>query len=208
MTTHATLLTTLALIALALPARADEAIATSAAANSPRFVPTLSLETGQYAEELRLDLGERTEREQRALWSSRLALGLGYPIPIDGLGFGQLRGQSSVGVGLVYELGHWPVHLRQELLLALPLTAGLAAVGGLGTGVQLNTSAWARSYWEFTTPIGLRAGPVEVLYLPAALIGLGAETEEVFGGERRHGVANGLAPLNIVARVRFERLGW
>lgn len=173
------------------------------------FVPTLAVETGTYREELRVDIGGTTLAETRSLWVSRVTLGLQYGLPDSWLDAGRLRATTSIGIGLVFALGQWPLHVRQEAVYVRPVTGWLSLAAGLGVGSQINVSRLRRSYLEVGLPVGVVvADLVELTYYPMLTIGTAAEKRPVFGGTRSHSVHTGVAPLNLIARVRFNRLGF
>ena len=172
------------------------------------FTPTISTQSGIIAERLGVDAGGAHASETRSLWVTRLALGVEYAVP-GGPIAGHLRATTSLGVGVVYALGQWPLQLRQEVTWVRPVTSWLAVEVGLGTGVHLNVSDLHRSYWDVGVPIGLEvAGTVELVYYPALMVALGSRREPVFGGEKTHGMATGLAPVELGLRLRLERLGF
>jgi len=192
---------TFALILAATSARAQ-------GTSRPTFTPTISTQSGLVAERLSVDAGGAHEAEVRNLWVTRLALGLEYAIPGGPLGE-HLRGTTSLGVGVVYALGQWPLQLRQEVAWVGPVTSWLAIQVGVSTGVHLNLSDTHRSYWDVGVPIGVEvAGTVELVYYPALTVALGSRREPVFGGVKTHGMATGLAPLEFGLRLRLERLGF
>jgi len=174
-----------------------------------RFVPTLGLETGMYRERLTIDLDEAQLSETRSLWVTRLAFGLSYPLGAARPGAVKVRGQSSLGFGLVYEAGQWPLHTRQEELVQFTVLPWLAPQIGLGTGFQLNLTDPSLSYWEVGLPVGVSiTRHLELIYYPMLTVGIGAEERPVFGGTRTHGVATGFAPFNLMLRVRFGGLAF
>jgi hypothetical protein len=195
--------------ALATSFLASTAIAEEPAVPDDTFVPTLAVETGTYREELRVDIGDTTLAETRSLWVSRVTVGLQYGLPDSWPGAGRLRATTSIGIGLVYALGQWPLHFRQEAVYVRPVTGWLSLAAGLGVGSQINVSRLRRSYLEVGLPVGVVvADLVELTYYPMLTIGIAAEKRPVFGGTRSHSVHTGVAPLNFIARVRFNRLGF
>lgn len=197
------------LATLAGPVGNSAALAEGDAAGERTIVPTLALETEQYSEVSRLALATAEQSEARSLWVSRLALGLQYDLSRNWLGAGKLKGQTSLGLGIVFALGHWPLHLRQEILFTRRATPSLSLLAGFGTGFQINTFDIHRSHWELGLALGVAiADRVEAIYCPMLTVGMGDKKEQVFGGTRAHGIATELAPLGFVVRARFNGLGF
>ena len=179
------------------------------ASQTKRLVPTLGVETGEYSERLAVELGGGELSDTRSLWVTRIDLGLAYPLTRERPRALSLRGQSSVGIGLVYEVGQWPLHVRQELLVAYPATLWLSLELGLGTGFQLNLTNPSLSYWEVGLPVGVKfANIFELVYYPMLTVALGSDQTPVFGGTKSRGVNTGLAPLNLCARFHFRGLAF
>lgn len=192
---------TLAVLLAATSARAESTTHTS-------FTPTVSTQSGLVSERLSVHGAGVHPSDTRDLWVTRLALGLEYAVPGAPLG-GRLRGTTWLGVGLIYALGQWPLQLRQEVAWVRPVTSWLAALVGVGAGVHLNVSDLHRSYWDVGVPVGVEvAGIVGLVYYPALTVALGSRREPVFGGAKTHGMASGLAPLELGLRLRLERLGF
>jgi hypothetical protein len=206
----------LATISFSVPTRsAAEVVATpsvtkqgSAPAGPPRFVPTLALEAGTTGEALEVALATGELSDTRQHTNSRVALGLAYHL-IDLRGPAiALIGQTSLGVGLRWQTGDWPLHLRQELATRFRLTSWCSIAIGLGTGVEINTGQPAMSYWELGVPLTLRLWFVELQYYPHATLPLSGEERAVFGGTRRQATALAITPLHAVLRFRIEPLGF
>jgi hypothetical protein len=182
--------------------------ARAGAAEPVGLVPTLGTQTGLISERLQVSAGDLSLSETRSLWVTRLALGLEYALP-GAPATEALRGHTSVGVGLVYASGQWPVQVRQEVSWTRPITSWLSVDVGLGTSLHLNPSSFHLSYWDLGAPVALDiAGVVELVYYPALVVALGASREPAFGGEKTHGIATGLALFELGLRVRFGGLGF
>lgn len=174
-----------------------------------RFTPSVAIEAGQYAEEMTVDYGDESQSSSRSLNNTRLALGVAYPLYEDWHGLGALRGQSSLGAGLVYYVGQWPIHARQEVKLHHVLTGWLDLEVGLESGLQLNVSRLSHSYADLGLVIGVDiAGYVELLYLPAFVVGLGSDHQDVFAGTKSQRIDTGFQVLNFALRVHFDGLSW
>lgn len=173
----------------------------------PRFQPTAELEPGQTWERLTVDSAAAHSVEDRWLWTARLGVGLSARLPAVG-GLDHLRSETAVGLGLVFASGHWPVHVRTQLLWDQELGHQVSLVLGLSTGVLLDTGAPHRSAWEAGIPLGLRWRFLDLLYHPAVIVPLGAEESSVFGGLRRSSARPGLSPFGLLLRVRLAALGF
>ena len=200
-----------ALAPSAAPADATEGAAQPAASQGRArgdlsLAPTLGLGVGQTLEAARVEFDDGGAATQaRALTHSRLDLGLSYALLRRGMT--RVRGQSSAGVGLVYAPGDWPVHLRQDFGVELVPKRWFGAFVGLGVGFDINTTRPVYSAFALALPLGLRFGPVELVYRPALSVGLGAEHSEVLGGSQRRSAATGVAPFELLLRVRIPVRG-
>jgi hypothetical protein len=179
-----------ALLGLAAPARAE----------TPEVRPTVEIEAGLAAQRLVVDRGATRVADTRSLWATRMGAGVDVRFPADRLPLGRLRVLGSAGIGVVYATGAWPVHLGGAALWEVEVARRHSLPIGLAARAVLDTSAPARSYAEIALPLGLRYGPVEILYQPALVIPLGTTASGTFGGERRLGAKPGMAPLSLVLR--------
>lgn len=205
----------LAIITATPPSEAKESAITptSASSTAPRparawgdvpLAATLGLSIGSTRETLRLSRDDGASSvDTRALMTSRLDLGLNYIVAGIGGERWRLRGQSSLGVGLVYALGEWPLHLRQDLGLELVPRRwfGLFVYGSVG--FDINTARPPLSAFVLGLPVGLRFGPVELMARPALRVGLGAEEETIAGATQRRSASTGVAPFEVMLRVRI-----
>ncbi len=185
----------------------------SAPSQSPRparaggdhpLAATLGLSVGSTREELRLEAADGTaSRDVRSLTNSRLDLGMNYGVAGIGGDRWRLRGQSSLGVGLIYALGEWPLHLRQDVGIEFVPRRwfGLFAYGSVG--LDLNTARPPLSAFVLGLPVGLRFGPVELMARPALRVGLGEEVSALAGGTQRRSAVTGIAPFEVMLRVRI-----
>jgi hypothetical protein len=174
------------------------------------FVPTVAVEVGTFTEALRVNRGESAlSSETRALWLTRLMLGLRFDLPNTHIGIGSLRGQTSVGLGPIYARGHWPLHLRQEMVWGHAVLSWLSLQVGATIGLHLNLSDIRFSFLEIGPQVGVEvADLVEIAYLPAYAVGLGSRRKNVFGGEVMQEVDTGLKPLSLMLRIRFDGLSF
>lgn len=179
----------------------------SGVARGDDITPTAAVELGQYTEQLSVDLGTVESSDERALWNTRIALGVGYKLETLGRDV-SVRGHSSAGFGLVYAPGDWPFHLRQEVAVVYDVTTWFALSAGLGTGFQVNASTIDRSYWEIGAALGARLGFFELTYYPMATVGLGSTSRDVYGGTMRQEIATGVAPFTVMARFHIAPLAW
>lgn len=175
---------------------------TAAHSKTPYTATLLS----NYSEQLDLTLAGDTHESTRDLFNTRLAVGLEYDLPGTWLPAGTVA-QTELGVGVVFELGQWPVHLRQRALWRTALWV-FHFEAGLDAGLTLNPSAWAFSYGSFGVPLGLRWGWFGVQWRPAFLVGLGAEESSVFSGKRSHSIHTGLAPMSVAMQFHITALEW
>jgi hypothetical protein len=170
---------------------------------APRFVPSVGVAVASYGERLTVD----GEGDTRRLLTSSLVLGLEYRLWDGALDFAVIEGVSTVGLGLVFHHGQAPLQLEQTLRLAR--TWGwLQASGGLAVGLSVNLGDPTYSFATLALPLGVRLGPVELIYAPRLDLPLGRDEAAVYGGARRQAVALGLSPLNLQVRFRFEGLGF
>lgn len=173
--------------------------------------PLMGAEVGMYTEALVLSAsgsGEDTV-DQRTFMNTRLTFGLDVALPSEWLPHGALEMRSEVGLGLVYERGQWPIHLRQSVAWELPLGVDwVAFVVGVGAGAQINASNVDFSFFELAFPIHLRLDFVDIGWHPALLVGLGGEEDAVFGGTLEHSIATDITLINFSARFRIDPLSF
>jgi len=172
-----------------------------------RLAPTIGLSIGETHEELRLEHTDRDPtREVRGLLNTRLDLGFNYALGRRRSSL-RIRGQSSLGVGLTYATGDWPLHLRQEFGLEYVAKPWFGLFAYAGAGFDITTTRPAFSAFVVTLPIGLRFGPVELIYRPGFRIGLASEQALVAGVVARRGARTGFAPFEVMLRVRIPIRG-
>jgi hypothetical protein len=197
-----------AAIGLGLLILGSASLADADDAKTRRFTPTVGLEMGRYDEVLRLDLQNGESSEQRAIWNTRVSFGLAIRLAPSWLRVGKIDLQSSIGFGYVYLPGHFPLHLRQGALWKWSPSSWFSLFAGGSLGVSLDTGDATFSYLEFGIPMGVRLWFVELVYRPAATIGLGRHHRTVFSGERAHGVATSFQPFQLALRFRLSPLSW
>ncbi len=171
------------------------------------WAPSVGLELGHSPERLRVQFPEETYTEDRALWNSRLSLGLDGRLP-RALGDFDGRSVSELSYGFVHHTGHGLLEVSQSGLLEYPLGGGFALPFGLAVVGTLDTSSSARSGLGFGLPLGVRFRAVELWYRPAFLVPLGSEDEAVFTGTRELSMRPGLNWLDMGIRVRLAFLGF
>lgn len=176
----------------------------SARAEKIALRPGASVDVGYYPDERRLTTPDGETASTRQLWFTRVNLSVGYDIRQRVLP-GLMRGQSSLGVGVVYQEGQFPLHLRQELVWDYPLSSWLELEAGLVFGANFNFTNSAGSFWEVSVPLGLRfKKSVELLYWPMLTLPLSAQTDDVFGGTIAARVAPAVVPVGLVVRVSLR----
>lgn len=178
-------------------------LAASPAAGEARFVPSFGLTVGSYGERLEVGAGA----EARGLMTSGVELGLHYRLydrlPMR-LG---LDGVTTLGVATVFARGQFPLVLGQQVRLTREWD-WFGVFFGLGAGLSVNVSDPTFSFFAVDVPLGVRLGPVDVVYAPRLVVPLAEDSSDVFAGERRHSVALAFEPLMVAVRVRFAALGF
>ncbi len=172
-----------------------------------RLAPTFGLSFGQTHEAIRLEHadGDPTT-DTRGLWNTRLELGFNYALNRRPKRL-RIRGQSSVGVGLTFATGDWPVHVRQTFGVEYVPKPWFGLLATAGVGFDIATTRPVYSAFVVTLPIGLRFGPVELLYQPAIRVGLASEQSQVLGVLERRAAHTGFAPFELMLRIRIPIRG-
>lgn len=172
------------------------------------FVPHVGLGLGQTAERLEVPAGDARSAAERELFSTRLALGVDYPLMDEPLWGGALVGRSTLAFDLLLGPGRWGLVVDQAAGWHRPLGAGFTAQLGLGLSGRLDLERTARSQLDITLPIGVRWRAVEVVWRPAWRMPLGADSTDVFGGARTQQIASGMTWLAFGVHVHVDALAW
>lgn len=177
-------------------------LAQANASSSPaRFVPSAGVSVGAYAETLEVGALD----ESRGLLYSGLQLGLHYRLFDGAFDFATIEGQTRFEVATVFSRGHFPLRLAQSLRLQRKL-GWFEVFAGVGVGLSLNASQPSFSYLTLGLPLGLRVGPVDLVYLPSLTLGLASQRSSTFSGPRTHRIARTIAPFMIELHYRFDGL--
>lgn len=185
------------------------ALSSIAALARAEVVPQVELGVGETGEALTVPAASGEVTEERGLYTTRLALGLSYPV-LDGLAplGGRFAGRSALATDVLLGPGRWALTAEQDLRWQRPLGDDWRLSIGLGLAGRLDLERPAFSTVELGLPVGVGWGPLELDWRPALRIPLGAEEAAVFGGARTHGASTGINLLALALRVHLTGLAW
>lgn len=169
---------------------------------NPRETIRLStaLEVTRLARELDVDWLGTSQSDVSRQWGSRLTLGAAYGLPFLGR---RVVGVTEGGIGLHFDQGHWPVHLRERVFARFGLTPVVALHLGGVAGLHVNASDVAFSYLDLGFDVAIAFGSVELSYMPTFGVPLGAEERAVLDGRSRDRIRPGAAVHSVALRISF-----
>lgn len=174
------------------------------AADARGLRESVGLETGRYDDQMQVVASPVDVTERRTLWFSRLDVGVSYPVSASALPPG-LEGETSLGLGVLYAVGEFPLYARQQLTWNRSFSSWGTFLVGVSAGVRYVPARVVESAFETGLALGLRLGNhIEVVYRPLFVLPLGSESTTVWGGTLSRRVSTQLAPLNFGVVARFS----